>query len=153
MSTDPMITAEEIENAADLAAFDDEDSSDAKILRQAAAEIRRITAERDFYKRRSELLQQHQSRMRDPERTLVCDILANAALLPDPEGKRYGIGDETKILTAERDRLRGALSPFAALADRYDPPQNDDWERCWDADARPTLGQLRAARNAIAGKE
>lgn len=28
--------------------------------------------------------------MRDPERTLVCDILANAALLPDPKGLRYG---------------------------------------------------------------
>lgn len=43
--------------------------------------------------RRLDLLQQVQSRMRDPERTLVCDILANGALLPDPHGTRYGIKD------------------------------------------------------------
>jgi hypothetical protein len=34
--------------------------------------------------------------MRDPERTIVYDIIANGAMLPDPEGKRYG----------QRDRLR-----------------------------------------------
>ena len=28
--------------------------------------------------------------MRDPERTIVCDILANGALLPDPNRRRYG---------------------------------------------------------------
>ena len=45
---------------------------------------------RDFYRRRAELLQREQSRMRDPERTIVCDILANGTLLPDPHGVRYG---------------------------------------------------------------
>jgi hypothetical protein len=45
----------------------------------------------NFYKQRCELLQQAQKYMRDPERTIVCDILANNALLPDPEGKRYGL--------------------------------------------------------------
>ena len=45
----------------------------------------------NFYKQRCELLQQVQKYMRDPERTIVCDILANNALLPDPEGKRYGL--------------------------------------------------------------
>lgn len=44
----------------------------------------------DFYKRRVQLLEREQHRMRDPERTLVCDILANGQLLPDPHGKRYG---------------------------------------------------------------
>jgi hypothetical protein len=44
----------------------------------------------DFYKSRCELLQKSQRYMRDPERTIVCDILANNNLLPDPEGKRYG---------------------------------------------------------------
>ena len=43
-----------------------------------------------FYQRRVELLEREQRRMRDPERTLVCDILANGQLLPDPTGKRYG---------------------------------------------------------------
>jgi hypothetical protein len=42
--------------------------------------------------------------MRDPERQIVCDILANNSLLPDPSGVRYGqnlvklietFGDET----------------------------------------------------------
>jgi hypothetical protein len=42
-----------------------------------------------FYRRRCELLQEWQVRMRDPERQLVCDILANAQPLPDPHGKRY----------------------------------------------------------------
>lgn len=45
----------------------------------------------NFYKQRCELLQQVQKYMRDPERTIVCDILANNSLLPDPEGKRYGL--------------------------------------------------------------
>jgi len=46
--------------------------------------------EKDFYKSRCELLGKVQKYMRDPERTIVCDILANNNLLPDPEGKRYG---------------------------------------------------------------
>lgn len=44
----------------------------------------------DFYKRRCESLQDQQRFMREPERTIVCDILANGSLLPDPKGKRYG---------------------------------------------------------------
>ena len=44
---------------------------------------------RDFYRRRCDLLQEWQGRMRDPERTLVCDILANGQTLPDPHGTRY----------------------------------------------------------------
>jgi hypothetical protein len=46
-----------------------------------------------LYQRRGErlaLLARVQKHMRDPERTLVCDILANGQLLPDPHGKRYG---------------------------------------------------------------
>lgn len=44
----------------------------------------------DFYSRRCNALQKWQSRMRDPERTVVCDILANGYTLP-PEiaGNRY----------------------------------------------------------------
>lgn len=54
-------------------------------------QISRCKISRDFYKQRCELLQQVQKYMRDPERTIVCDILANNSLLPDPEGKRYGL--------------------------------------------------------------
>jgi hypothetical protein len=42
----------------------------------------------DFYRRRVEALQQWQSKMRDPERTIVCDILANGQTL-EPAGDRY----------------------------------------------------------------
>lgn len=43
-----------------------------------------------FYKRRCDALQQWQSRMRDPERTVVCDILANGCTLPPANaGHRY----------------------------------------------------------------
>lgn len=52
--------------------------------------IKEYKRERDFYKSRVELLGKAQKYMRDPERTIVCDILANNALLPDPKGERYG---------------------------------------------------------------
>ena len=41
----------------------------------------------DFYKRRSAALQSCQHMMRDPERTMVCDILANGSLLINGKGK------------------------------------------------------------------
>ena len=52
--------------------------------------IERLRAQVRFYQSRCELLQHWQSRMRDPERTIVCDILANGQTLPDPDGTRYG---------------------------------------------------------------
>lgn len=42
----------------------------------------------DFYRRRVQALQQWQSKMRDPERTIVCDIIANGCAL-EPAGDRY----------------------------------------------------------------
>ncbi len=56
---------------------------------ETLAEIKRLEQSREFYRRRCALLQEWQGRMRDPERQLVCDILANAQLMPDPHGKRY----------------------------------------------------------------
>ena len=41
-----------------------------------------------FYKRRVEALQQWQGKMRDPERMIVCDIIANGHTL-EPAGDRY----------------------------------------------------------------
>lgn len=43
-----------------------------------------------YYQRRCELLQQWQGGMRDPERVLVCDILANGSVLSSGAGDRYG---------------------------------------------------------------
>lgn len=48
----------------------------------------------DWHRSRYKLLQREQCRMRDPERRLVCDVLANAQLLPDPDGERYGLRSE-----------------------------------------------------------
>lgn len=41
------------------------------------AEAERLREEKEFYKRRCDALQKEQSGMRDPERQIVCDILAN----------------------------------------------------------------------------
>jgi hypothetical protein len=53
-------------------------------------QIKRLENSLRFNKSRWELLQKVQIYMRDPERTIVCDILANNSLLPDPKGTRYG---------------------------------------------------------------
>jgi hypothetical protein len=51
---------------------------------------RKLTHSADWNRRRVDMLSQMQKHMRDPERTLVCDVIANCQLLPDPTGKRYG---------------------------------------------------------------
>lgn len=53
-------------------------------------ELADLRSSLDFYRRRVELLQTWQQRMRDPERTIVCDIIANGQTLPDADGSRYG---------------------------------------------------------------
>ena len=53
-------------------------------------EVTKEKQQLDLYKRRCELLQDQQRFMREPERTIVCDILANGSLSPDPRGTRYG---------------------------------------------------------------
>jgi len=57
--------------------------------------LERSQRKAEFYQRRVDLLQRWQHSMRDPERILVCDIIANAQILPDPEGLRYGHLRET----------------------------------------------------------
>ncbi len=51
---------------------------------------RKLAHSADWNRRRVEMLSMLQKHMRDPERTLVCDIIANGQLLPDPNGNRYG---------------------------------------------------------------
>ena len=51
--------------------------------------VKDIESSRDWYKRRVDLLQEWQSKMRDPERTIVCDIIANGLTMP--EGGRYEV--------------------------------------------------------------
>ena len=50
----------------------------------------RLEHSESFYRRRCEALQAWQSSMRDPERVIVCDILANGFTLDQPfAGERY----------------------------------------------------------------
>lgn len=47
-----------------------------------------------WHRRRWMALQMHQTKMRDPERTMVCDILANGELMhPTVAGDRYVVKD------------------------------------------------------------
>lgn len=54
-----------------------------------ATEWNKLERERDWYRSRMQLLEKYKGMFREPELTLVCDILANGRLLPDPDGKRY----------------------------------------------------------------
>lgn len=58
-------------------------------LVEAEKELRRLNRKVSFYRGRFVLLSQLQNRMRDPERTMVCDVIANGSLLPDPQNQRY----------------------------------------------------------------
>ena len=70
--------------------------SDADTIDALIAELEKAEDSRDWYMRRCNELQKCQSTMRDPERTMVCDILANGSLLMDNIGKlsvlRYAAG-------------------------------------------------------------
>lgn len=47
-----------------------------------------------WHQRRWLALQMHQKKMREPERTMVCDILANGELMhPTVAGDRYAVED------------------------------------------------------------
>ena len=68
----------------------------------------RERSKREWYQNRIRLLSMVQSHMRDPERELVCDILANGQLLPDPDGGRYGFpttGTEHLIAAAKAKQV------------------------------------------------
>lgn len=60
-----------------------------------------------WYLRRIQLLEREQYRMRDPERTIVCDIIANGQLLPDPNNTRYGTHNSTDIGDSRAHRIDG----------------------------------------------
>ena len=61
-------------------------------LEEAEKERDEVLESKKWYQRRCELMQEQQSKMRDPERTIVCDILANGVLLhADFAGDRYTI--------------------------------------------------------------
>ena len=80
---------------------DDEDISQFDVCKigeaiDAAVEmIERLEAAESavaWHRRRWMALQMHQTKMREPERTMVCDILANGELMhPTVAGDRYAV--------------------------------------------------------------
>lgn len=51
----------------------------------------------EWHKRRWMALQMHQTKMREPERTIVCDIIANGELMhPTVAGNRYSVMEKSK---------------------------------------------------------
>jgi hypothetical protein len=72
----------------------------------------------EFYRRRVDALQAWQSKMRDPERIIVCDILANGHTLdPAFAGDRY--------ITSPKQQAEPPQRPWVGLTDeeilRADP--------------------------------
>jgi hypothetical protein len=57
---------------------------DSELHAEAGKALKQLEHEAAFYRRRVQALEQWQSRMRDPERTVVCDILANGFTLDPP---------------------------------------------------------------------
>ncbi len=60
---------------------------EAEVLKE---KLKRAESSRQWYAHRCDMLQREQKRFGDGKaRTLLCDILANGQLLPDPTGERY----------------------------------------------------------------
>lgn len=80
-----------------------------------AKELDTVREALQWYMRRYDHLQRVRHRMRDPERTMVCDILANGSLLV-PEGQRYTVqpapsGDASHVQKpAENEHVAGDVS-------------------------------------------
>ena len=55
-------------------------------------------------------------------------------------------------LEARVEKLEAALRPFAKWADWHDDAKGTDVERCFSK-AQITVGELRAARKALEGKD
>ena len=79
----------------DIAEFDPREIGEA--IDAAVEMIERLEAAESsvvWHRRRWMALQMHQMKMREPERTMVCDILANGELMhPTVAGDRYAIKD------------------------------------------------------------
>ena len=72
----------------------------AEAVKTAIEMIERLEAAESsvaWHQRRWMALQMHQTKMREPERTIVCDILANGGLMhPTVAGDRYSVKEESK---------------------------------------------------------
>jgi len=97
-------------------------SAAAPAVPDAAKELKDMTQSRNFYRQRIDLLVQWQSKMRDPERTIVCDIVANGQTLPDHDGSRYGAPEQVE--RAEAAALLRAIAEDKTTGLYYDQIQD-----------------------------
>lgn len=93
--------------------------------------------------------------IRDGKRDLIADFYGDGA-----DRDFYALANPSNLTTlvtwalemeARNAELEKALKPFAEMAYLYDPDEGDGGDEAWDRG--PTIGQLRAARSAIAGKQ
>lgn len=107
---------------------------------------------------RINLLQKTQSKMREPERTILCDIIANGCLLTGPDAdKRYSLKAEAQGPTdgltdweGEAYRMLVTISKFREGAWEYDDDMgherrsfsdDEEWERV-ETMVRPLIDKL-----------
>lgn len=100
------MTAEKLHDKSDIAAE----------LAHRDIEIKQLAQSCAFYQRRCNALQAVQSKMRDPERKVVCDILANGFTEVKCEEYEKAVDAEASSLQAEVDSLRDALDHIARVA-------------------------------------
>lgn len=70
-------------------ATDETDVIPSSLARYLEKELQKTLSSLALHRKKLRMIEDAQSQMRDPERQIICDILANAQLLPDPGGKRY----------------------------------------------------------------
>ena len=74
-----------------------------------------------FYRRRVEALQNWQSKMRDPERTIVCDIIANGCTLDLLHAdNRYTSPPQRPWVGLTEDEIDSALGVYDSFGGRLD---------------------------------
>jgi chromosome segregation ATPase len=86
--------------------MEDQAMTDAETIADLRAELARVHRQSDWFEHRLNTLQSEQHRMRDPERMILCDILANGHLMADPHGNRYGVEECKRCAAAEEQLAR-----------------------------------------------
>ena len=124
----------------------------AENLEQAAGALADANESKAFYQRRCDALQDLQNRMRDPERTIVCDILANGHLLPDgAAGNRYKVMPDAELAAAK--------AVIAACHEAIGESKNSDDETLADCikqivtEYKAEAAEAKALRNSVISDE
>lgn len=64
--------------------------------------------------------------------------------------RKYCMAAKVDSLTAKLAKVLQAAKPLAAMAERYDPEDDDGDLECWSGLAVPKIKHIRALRTAIA---